>query len=411
MVQSNLKLTGVLRFASDASISFCTVNSNCFFSNGNSADSCASGVNPPEADASCAICPSSTLAEAACTTPNSIGLQSFNEAGDDTICLAFDSDPRTIAGGACTVTVSSTISSIDAQVATFTSCSLTFDGDILLEMNLQDGGTKSIVLTQLNDVACGGTLDIDLDGMMRKRQTATDLSLTTSSVFITASTATGDPHLVGAHGEHFDFFGQPNGVYSLFSTPQFDINMKLLDHGPENRFINEIGIVFRNVTLRFDSGTFRPARKEKALNAFLEAVGGKATVKPFEIELELCEGHRVTIVQRFASGWKVADKAQKFYFLNIEIQVPGCHDSYGGVLGQTYQCKYSKGEKFQFSHDDEESFRVKRLFSTSGSFSTTAPCHEMSEFEGQRPQIGGSMDGKMAERVSMGAVGQSIENN
>ena len=217
--------------------------------------------------------------------------------------------------------------------------------------------------------------------------------------------------MVGAHGEKYDFFGTSNGIYSLFSTPQFDVNMKLLDHGPKNRFINEIGIVFRNVTLHFDTAMFKAKQKQNTLNKMLADVGGKATVKPFKIALELCEGHRVTIVQRFASGWKVAGKVQKFYFLNIEIQVPGCHDSYGGVLGQTYQCKYSKGEKFQFSHDDEESFRVKRLFSTSGSFSTTAPCHEMSEFEGQRPQIGGSMDGKMAERVSMGAVGQSIENN
>ena len=129
-------------------------------SNGNAVvvpgELCANGVtvNAPEATAACAICPEPTNV-ASCSTTNTLGLNTFNENGDDTICFEFNQDPNTLMGDACEVTVSSSIGSIDTQTASFTTCSVTFDGSgNVLSMNLANT-VDSIVLAQLNDAPCG----------------------------------------------------------------------------------------------------------------------------------------------------------------------------------------------------------------------------------------------------------------
>ena len=167
--------------------------------------------------------------------------------------------------------------------------------------------------------------------------------------------------------------------------------MKLLPEGPKARFIHEIGVVFRNVSMQFDTQMFDANQKSRMLNKKLAPVGGRAIVTPFNVELEMCDGHRVHISQRFT----ITD-GKRFYHLDVSVQVPGCHDSYGGALGQTYQCKYARGEQFDFDHATEESFRVKQLGTPSGSFAVDAPCHDMSEFAGQQPMSGGSIDHQQA---------------
>ena len=38
---------------------------------------------------------------------------------------------------------------------------------------------------------------------------------------------------------------------------------------------------------------------------------------------------------------------RRFNYLDVEVAEPRCDDTYDGILGQTYQCKYvSDGEPF-----------------------------------------------------------------
>ena len=75
----------------------------------------------------------------------------------------------------------------------------------------------------------------------------------------------------------------------------------------------------------------------------------------------------------------------------MAVSVPGCHDAYGGVLGQTYRCEYVHGQKpFVWSHAQEESFRVASLATPSGAYSATADCAHEDEFQGKQPFTGGS---------------------
>ena len=124
--------------------------------------------------------------------------------------------------------------------------------------------------------------------------------------------------MTGPHGEKFDFDGQPNGIYALFSTPQFAVNMKLHPEGPQTRFINEIGIIFRNASMHFDTVAFDVKMKSNMLKKKLAPFGASAIVKPFNVQVELCDGNQVTIQQR----WTEISK-KRFFHLDIQIEVPG----------------------------------------------------------------------------------------
>eukprot|EP01108_Squamamoeba_japonica_P000865 TRINITY_DN1317_c0_g1_i5.p3 TRINITY_DN1317_c0_g1~~TRINITY_DN1317_c0_g1_i5.p3 ORF type:complete len:229 (-),score=110.89 TRINITY_DN1317_c0_g1_i5:61-747(-) len=225
--------------------------------------------------------------------------------------------------------------------------------------------------------------------MTRKRQMIPPLAASTSGTFgVLASGANGDPHLIGAHGEHYEFFGQPGAVYTLFSTPQFVLNMQLWDKGPNDRYIERLALIFRNVTHVFSTAAFHPKKFEQKLNRELVPAGGKAHLSPNHIELELCDGHKVEIVHNLARAQK---NAGDIYYLDVAVTVPGCHDAYGGALGQTYQCRYAKGERFVWSHNLENVFRVKSLSAKAGAFSRDAPCHDVAKvFAGQSSMRGGS---------------------
>jgi hypothetical protein len=79
--------------------------------------------------------------------------------------------------------------------------------------------------------------------------------------------------------------------------------------------------------------------------------------------------------------------------------VPGCHNSYGGLLGQTYQCKYAK-EKFNWSRDREEEFRIATLDTPSGSYSPTVSCANEDEYRG-KPMSGASFSNGTLSMTTM----------
>eukprot|EP01108_Squamamoeba_japonica_P000867 TRINITY_DN1317_c0_g1_i7.p1 TRINITY_DN1317_c0_g1~~TRINITY_DN1317_c0_g1_i7.p1 ORF type:complete len:554 (-),score=190.37 TRINITY_DN1317_c0_g1_i7:95-1756(-) len=300
-------------------------------------------------------------------------------------CFDFGGVPS---NGACSLTLSSTSDDFADDAAfsiDYSSCVFMFDGDNLSSFTLADVGSGVVV-----DFAQCSTLSLDDGTGTRKRAVLFSAAATvTSATFaVLASGATGDPHLVGAHGEHYEFFGQPGAVYTLFSTPQFVLNMQLWDKGPNDRYIERLALIFRNVTHVFSTAAFHPKKFEQKLNRELVPAGGKAHLSPNHIELELCDGHKVEIVHNLARAQK---NAGDIYYLDVAVTVPGCHDAYGGALGQTYQCRYAKGERFVWSHNLENVFRVKSLSAKAGAFARDAPCHDVAkQFAGQSPMSGRS---------------------
>ena len=176
-----------------------------------------------------------------------------------------------------------------------------------------------------------------------------------SGVFVAAASASGDPHIVGARGQHFDFFGQSNEIYTLFSAPQFVVNMQLKAQGPKDKFIDALFVHFRNVTLRFDTGTYKADKMQARIDRQLAGVDDvRALVRPYRTEIELCDGHRVEIAQRVDID-TVNYKQRRFFHLDVKIDVPGCHNDFGGVLGETYRCD----GVFEWNRSREEEFHVR----------------------------------------------------
>ena len=100
--------------------------------------------------------------------------------------------------------------------------------------------------------------------------------------------------------------------------------------GPTTRFMTQIAVTVGNVTLLFDT-MLRAANYLEKLNDLLAPVGAKASGGLYDTEIETCDGQRVSIMQMHMDAT---------YFLNVEYDVPGCHDDLRGILGQMFQCKY-----------------------------------------------------------------------
>ncbi len=113
-----------------------------------------------------------------------------------------------------------------------------------------------------------------------------------------------------------------------------------------------------SVLHRGKSITFGPMavklRKDELVKHFA-ALGANVTIDGWVITIDLCAQHQLVF------------KGSKINFLDVEVRVPGCHNSYGGLLGQTYQCKYAT-DKFEWSRDKEES----TLETPSGSYTSVA---------------------------------------
>jgi hypothetical protein len=166
----------------------------------------------------------------------------------------------------------------------------------------------------------------------RKRDlTVQDLTTGLGSM-VTSASASGDPHLVGANGIKFDVYGKPAANYSLLVAPAFEINMQLADRGPEMRFMTSMAVLYQGKSFIITPWTVKTNSAE--LIAHFEALGAKVNIDTpnWIITIELCAQHTISFATRHSDN---------INFLNLEVRVPGCHNAYGGLLGQTYQCKYA----------------------------------------------------------------------
>ena len=185
--------------------------------------------------------------------------------------------------------------------------------------------------------------------------------------------AYGDPHFITPLNSKFDFKGQVGGVYTLFSSPWYQMSMELKDNpgnpdGAHN--IAKVGVLLGKEEFLFDSAISPNASSMATLEARLHDVGGKLLKwSAKRIEIELCLGHIMTIDYNLRSIYGY------LLFLNFGMKTPWCHDSFGGALGQTYQCKYLVNpESFVWSPAQEESFRVATVFTPAGAFRPDSTC-------------------------------------
>jgi hypothetical protein len=233
--------------------------------------------------------------------------------------------------------------------------------------------------------ACGPFIVQDGGPDQRKRANSIQVDTTASAVFQPAAaltpapttpvTASGDPHLSGAHGIKFDVFGAPGANYSLLVAPAFEVNMQLAHRGPELRFMTAMSVLYRGKSFTITPWTVKA--KSNELIAHFESLGSMVSIEDNRvITIELCAAHTIS----FAIDHAGRENNLNGY-LNFRMDVPGCHDAYGGLLGQTYQCKYAT-EKFEWSRDREDDFRIATLDTASGSYSPTVSCANEDEYLG-----------------------------
>jgi hypothetical protein len=191
--------------------------------------------------------------------------------------------------------------------------------------------------------------------------------------------------LIGANGAKYDFDGEAEATYTLFSSAHFQINMQLSGgDGPATRSMTEIGLLFGHQKFVFDVKTM-PESLHDELEQGVALAGGKLLAwSHWQTKLELCRGHTVTISQMHTTEpWLAHADGSPFYYLDVEINVSECDDSYDGALGQTYKCKYLSGEEeFRWSHAQEASFKIPSLLSITKIFQADSTCLSSSTFEG-----------------------------
>jgi hypothetical protein len=208
----------------------------------------------------------------------------------------------------------------------------------------------------------------------RKRAvTSQFLSAGIGNLIPASSSVSGDPHLAGAHGIKFDVYGKPAANYSLVVAPAFEINMQLANNGPEMRFMTAMAVLYQGKSFVITPWTVKTNSAE--LTAHFEALGAKVSINvpDWAIVIELCPQHTIVFHTRHEGN---------INFLNVEVRVPGCHNAYGGLLGQTYQCKYAS-KKFEWSREREEAFRVATLETASDMYSPVATCAHEDEYRGE----------------------------
>lgn len=303
-----------------------------------------------------------------------------------TICIKFGGDPllagktsgtAVLQGSQLIVTLSDSENSLAlASPVTFdTGVYATDAGGNLIGLALRQADITAVAY-----FGCGPFVVLTTSSdSVRKRQ-VTSFSPTTSGPGVFTASASGDPHLSGANGVKYDLKGVAGGVYSLFISPVFQINMQLAEIGPEIRFMTKMGILYRGIEVIVNpwsvkTNAYRIAEQFNKLNATVK-------VDRWQMIITFCNNHVVTI-----TSMHTVDGALNF--LDFTVSVPGCHDSYGGALGHTYECAYALGKKkFEWSMEREESFQIKTLVTPSGTYSKDAECAHEDEF-GSKELLGG----------------------
>jgi hypothetical protein len=199
-----------------------------------------------------------------------------------------------------------------------------------------------------------------------------------------SGSGSGDPHLAGAYGITFDVYGKPAANYSLLVAPAFEVNMQLADRGPEMRFMTSMAVLYQGTSFIITPWTVKGSAE---LVAHFEALGAKVNIDEpnWIITIELCAGHTIMFATRHSDN---------INFLNFDMRVPGCHNAYGGLLGQTFQCKYAS-EKFEWSREREEAFRVATL-TASDTYSPVAKCTHQDEYRGEAIRGGSFSNGTLS---------------
>ena len=202
--------------------------------------------------------------------------------------------------------------------------------------------------------------------------------------------AVGDPHITGANGVKFDFNGVAHGVYVLFNSPVFVVNMLLAPVGPETRFMTAIGIVYRGAAISVEPWSL-VTRRDEIFKHFGSSGANVTFNGKWSMSVTFCANHVVTLTAMHSDVPYNVDGTALNYF-DVAFSVPGCHDAYGGALGATYQCRYvlNKTPFGEWTREREESFRVASLTSPSAHYSQRADCAHEDEF-GSDSILGGSV--------------------
>jgi hypothetical protein len=252
-------------------------------------------------------------------------------------------------------------------------------GKTLRALILMQGGAQGVFFS-----ACGPFI-VESNQSTRKRVPETKV-LSLGTGVLQSAAASGDPHLAGAHGITFDVYGKPAANYSLLVAPAFEVNMQLADRGPEMRFMTSMAVLYQGKSFIIAPWTVKTNSAE--LIAHFESLGAKVNIDTpnWIITIELCAHHTIVFATRHSDG---------INFLNFEVSVPGCHNAYGGLLGQTYQCKYAR-EKFEWSREREEAFRVATLETASAMYSPRATCAHEDEYRGEAIRGGSFSNGTLS---------------
>lgn len=166
-------------------------------------------------------------------------------------------------------------------------------------------------------------------------------------VFPLFSSLVGDPHVKGPNGEVFDFGGRAGEAYALFSSPHFAVNARMALEGPQGHFMSHVIVLYRSLTIDASSVLLADDvdRAVAKLNAQLAPLGASAKLVSNHrtLVLALCDGQSHVVVARHEPS-RAAVQAFALvhlaHYFNVDVDVPGCHDDFGGLIGQLYQCKY-----------------------------------------------------------------------
>jgi hypothetical protein len=341
------------------------------------------------------VCPVTTATSSGCD----VGTYAIAHSGGGFLCLKFGTSTALQLPDADSATASAMVPLTgDHLTATIGTESFTFDFGAVATSG---GGTKLRLLMLVNDHGAGvlytacGPFMLQNRQNKRKRDISVQEMTTGLGNMVTSASASGDPHLAGANGITFDVYGKPSANYSLLVAPAFEINMQLADRGPEMRFMTSMAVLYQGTSFIITPWTVKGKRNE--LIAHFDALGAKVRIDAnnWIITIELCAHHTIVFSTRHSDN---------INFLNLEVRVPGCHNAYGGLLGQTYQCKYAR-EKFEWSREREEAFRVATLETASDTYSPLATCAHEDEYRGEAIRGGSNGGGnrtlEIAQRASL----------
>jgi hypothetical protein len=327
---------------------------------------------------------------------NCAGGYAISKSGGGFVCVKFKGGKLTVGDGA----TSGAMAPIQGDFLTVTinENEVTYSSGAVATSD--QGNTLHALLLKRNEEghkkgaffsACGPFIVQDGASRRKRNLLPSELSLA-SGRFVPAAavTASGDPHLAGAYGIKFDVYGKPAANYSLLVAPAFEVNMQLADRGPELRFMTAMAVLYKDKSFVIKPWTLKGKRAE--LIAHFEALGAKVSIDTHKwtITIELCAQHTIVFTTYHSND---------INYLNFAVNVPGCHDAYGGLLGQTYQCKYAS-EQFEWSREREEAFRVATLTTASATYSPLATCTHEDEYRGEAIR-GGSFSNSTLSMTTM----------